>query len=110
ITNAYRIALAAFDGGGDGFPADRRFDDVVDIANGQAITSSGFAVRFEIEKVAASRAFREGAAGVREIGKGFLDLHRDILNRAKIVAEDFDAQNGAEAGGEHFGAGLDRHP
>src|SRR5207245_2857327 len=84
VTDADGIALAAFDCGGDGFSADGRFDNVVDVANGEAIASSSLAVGFEIEKVAARGALGEGAASVRKIGQGFFDLHCDILDRAEI--------------------------
>ncbi len=37
-------------------------------------------------------------------------MHSDVLDFAEVGAENFDAENRAETGGEHLGARLDRHP
>src|SRR5207302_1544775 len=62
------------------------------------------------EKITAHRALGECAARVWKISELFFNLHRNLLNFAKIGAENFYAKDTAKTGGEHFRARLDRHP
>ena len=75
VADADRVALAAFDGRGDGLSADGGLDDVVHIADAQAVARGRFAVHVEVEEVAAGGALGEDAAGVGKIAERFLDLH-----------------------------------
>src|SRR5204863_6519912 len=103
------IALPVFDGGGDGLSPDGSFDDLVNVADGEAVARRGLAVRGDIQKVTAGGALGENAAGVREIAQGLFDLNAYILNHAKIGAEDFDHENRAKASSEHTSARLTGH-
>src|SRR5439155_18668944 len=102
--------FAPFHGGRDVFAADRAFDDVVDVTDLQSIARGGFAVYIEIEEIAADLALGERTPRVGHISQFALDLHRELLNFAKIRPENFYAEHAAETGGEHFNARLDWHP
>ena len=82
VAHVDRITLAPFDGRSDGLAADGGFDDVVHVADAQAVARGGFAIHVEVEEIAAGRALGEDAARVRKIAERFLDLHRDFFDLA----------------------------
>src|SRR5437870_5092849 len=94
VADADGIALAAFDRGGNGFSADGRFDDVIHVADGETVASSGFAFDSEIEEVAACGTLSKSTAGIRKIAEGGFDFDAEILNGSEVRAEDFDAKLG----------------
>src|SRR5205807_4897066 len=105
-----RITFAAFHRGRNVFAADGALDDVVHVTDFQSVARSGFAVHIEVEEIAADGALRECTPRVGQICQLALDLHRELLNFAKIGSENFHAEHAAKTGGEHLGARLDRHP
>jgi len=110
ITDADGIAFTTFHGGGNGVAANGCFNGVIDIANGQAMARGGLAIDGEIEEITAGRPFCKNAARVRQIGQRLFNLHADVLNRAQVGPEDFDAELRTKPGREHFGSRLDGHP
>src|SRR4029077_10611670 len=110
VSRIDRITLASFDCSRDILSADGRFNDVVYIANFQSVTRSRFAIHSKIQEITANRALGECAARIREFGQFFFDLHRELLDLAKIGTKNFYAEHAAKSGGEHFGARLDWHP
>ena len=63
----------------------------------------------EVDEVAAGGALGEGAARAGHVPQGRLDLGADALDLGEVGAVDLDPHRGADAGGEHVDAGLDRH-
>ena len=82
VSRVDRITLAAFHGGCDVFAADGRLDDVIHIADFEAVARGGFAVDSEIEKITADGALGERAACIGHISQLALDLHRELLDFA----------------------------
>ena len=83
IADIDRIALAAFDRGGDGLAADGGFDDVVHVADAQAVARGGFAIDVKIEEITAGCALGENAAGVRESRRAPFRSARRVLGFAR---------------------------
>ena len=92
VADADRVTLAAFDGRGDGLAADGRFDDVVHVADAQAVARGGFAVHVEVEEVSAGGALGEDAAGVGKIAERLLNIDRDVFDLLEVGAEDLDPE------------------
>src|SRR5207249_3156633 len=110
ITRVHRITLTPFHGGRNVLAADGGFDDVVDVADSQAVTRGRFAVDGEIEKISADCALGERAARIWKLSQFFLDLDTKFLNLAKIWTKNFHAEDATKSRGEHFRARLDWHP
>ena len=110
VTHRDGVTLASFDGRGNRFAADGRFDDVIHVTHGEAVARGGLAFDFEIEEVTAGGALGENAACIGKIRKRFFDLHADVLDRPEVRTKNFDAKWCAKSGREHLRARLDRHP
>ena len=110
VAHVDAVALAALDRLRHARAPDRGLDDVLHVAHGHAVARDRVAPDAEVEVVAARRALREGAPRARHGGEHALDVAADATDLGQVGAEDLDPDRGAEAGGEHLGAGHDRHP
>ena len=110
IAHCHGVALAAFDCLGHCRAADRGLDDVLHVADAQAVTGRFDPIDVEIEETASRQAIRESASSARHIVHGILDRDPDALDFREIRTEHLDPDRAAHAGGEHLVTGLDRHP
>ena len=109
IADVDRIALEALNGLGDRHAAHRGLNDLLDIADVDAVAGRLQAVDLDIEIVAADHPLGDGREGPRHGPHHGLDLLADAAQSRQIVAHDLDADRGLDAGREHIDAGLDRH-
>ena len=104
-----RIALQPLDRERDVAAADRRLDDVLDVADGQAVAGDLVAVDLEVEIVAADHALGEHAERAGLVAQDGFDPLADLLQDGQVGPGDFDADRGLDPGREHVDARLDRH-
>ena len=109
VTDGHRVAFAAFHCGGDRFGAQSGPNDVLDVRDHQPIACELIPVRDNLEVVAPDHAFGVGARRTVNRLQGPLDLARDFLHLGEVATDDLHPHRGADAGGEHVDARLDRH-
>ena len=80
VTRTNWITLSRLNGRRNRFPADRCFDNVVNVAGGETVARGGFLVHIEIEEITADSSFGKSAPRVRKIDNCFLDLQSEVLD------------------------------
>ena len=110
VSNIDWVSLAPFDRGGDGFPANGGFNNIIDISRGQSEARRLVTLDVEVQEISARGALGENGAGIGSPCQRLFHFHGGLLNSSQVRAKNFQAQFGAEAGGEHVGPRLDRHP
>ena len=109
VAHRHAEALAALDGGGHHFAAERGANHIQQLAHRQAITRQLLAVGLDVEIAATGQALGEGRGRARHVLDDGLDLLGKLFHLAQVLAEDLDADRRADAGGQHVQARLDRH-
>lgn len=101
VTHVHRIPLAALDRTSDVLASDCRFDDVLHVADHQAMARDGLAVNRDVREVALRHAFRIDAPRAGHSLKRPLDLPSYSLNLVQVRAEDLDPHRRLDTGQQH---------
>ena len=109
IAYRYPEALTALNSGGHHLTAQRAADHILQLANGKTVAGQLFPVGLDVEVEATGDALGKGTGGAGHRFDDRLDLLSQFLHFTEILAEDLDADRRTDAGGQHVGAGLDRH-
>ena len=108
IADAHRKTFAAFDGRGDGLTAQRDFDDVLNVADIDAIAGRLFAVDVDFQIAFTDDLVGKDVHGTANSLEHLGDLFGHALNLIEIVAVHLDANHRAHARGEHVDSVDDR--
>jgi hypothetical protein len=104
VADADRKPVAFFDGVGDRPAAQRDFDFVLDVLDGNAITRRRFAVDVNLQVPLPHDRRGDRVARAAERFERRLDVLADAVDCVQIGAKHLDADVGADPGGEHFDA------
>ena len=109
VAKVHRVARQAFDRGRQVGAANGGLNDVLDVANGQAVAGNRFAVDVEVQVAAPHHPLGIDAGGSGQRPYDRFDFLAEPLKLRQVRAPDLDADGCADAGGEHVDAGLDWH-
>ncbi len=109
VTQVDRVALQAFDGRGQRHAAERDGQNILHVADGQAVARDGVAINFKFDEAPAHHAFGERARGAGNLADDSLDLGADAFERGEIRPGDLDADGRLDAGGKHVNARANGH-
>ena len=108
VADADGEPLAAFDGRGDRLAAQGRLDDVLNVADVDAVAGRLLAVDVDLQVAFADDLVGEDVDRAGDLLEHGGDLLRDLLDLVQVVAEDLHADHRAHAGGQHVDAVDDR--
>ncbi len=92
------VALAALDALGKLHAAEGGLDDGLEDAKVDILAGKFAADGFNLQIFAAGDAVRKGGAGAVDLLDGGFDLKRDAFDFFQVIAGDFDADGGSDAG------------
>ena len=110
ITHPHRIALPAFDRGGDRFPANRHFDHILHLLQADAVAGNRFAIDLDLQVGLADDPVgqhRRRFDGGQLLQQG-LDPQSDRLDGLQVRSLDLDPHRSAHAALQHHDPGGDR--
>src|SRR4029450_3947189 len=81
--------------------ADRGFDHVLHVPDGEAISCDGVTIRHDIDVLAARLAFRERAARASYLAEHVFEGDADPLDFTEVAPEDLDADGCADTCRQH---------
>jgi len=108
VADANRVALPALDGLHDVHAADGDFDDILHVADADAVAGDSVAVDFKLEIRLADDPVGHDVGRAGNLLEQLLNLQTDALDFLQVAPVNLHAHHGAKAGLQHDEARLDR--